>query len=447
MKISKTSFFFILVLGYNFNFSVKKKNKIIIKKIHKKKHNQPTQKNDQILKPQSSEPIIETKKLSFKEKFINFFKNLWNLIKNFFQKIKELLGFVKPKENEKTNKERLLVKIVTTAHVKGNLINQTFDINGVLMAKKKEAISIPTKLENFQITYILPEYVSWVKKDTKLVEFDVKQLEIQYEKNKEQIGSLQEVYDKEQELLNKGGLSKKEVLDVESRLNKLLIEQEMIEDQISHKIIKAPFDGIISRPEKNETGQNARTKRGDLFIIHDSKNLLLEGYINGTIFDEILIGDEAVVTIFHNQNQVLKGKVISKELFSEQNTGLYKILINVQVESNNNLIGQPAQSIIKSKKTTFLTKIPEKSIFFDNGQMAVFIIIKNQAVKRNIVVQKADGKFVYVTGLPEECTIVTDEANVLNNGDFVKANKIINIEKDIEDEDKKDEISSEKKEG
>jgi hypothetical protein len=426
MKMLKICIFFFSMNFFNNVLSVKKK---IIKKKSFSKKNQLINKSS--LSKDSHDLNINnlSKKSSLIEVISNFFKKIWQLIKDFFKRIKNLLG--KKEENKTVEKEKLLLKIVTTANVKGQLINEVFNVNGILMAKKKEAISIPAKMENLKMIYVLPDHINYVKKDTKLVEFDVKQLEIQYKKNQEQIDILQDIQNKEQQLLEKGGISKKETLEIESRLNKIVLEQEVLQDQLSNTIIKAPFDGIISRPEKNETGQNVRIKRTDLFIIHDPKTLLMEGYINGSIFEEISLGDESIVTIFHNKNQIVTGKVITKELFSEQNTGLYRILISIDVESQNNLIGQPAQAIIKSKKTTYLTKIPEKSIFFDNGKMAVFIIIKHQAIKRNIVVEKAEGQWVYVTGLPQECVIITDEANVLNNGDFVKPNKILNIEDDI----------------
>jgi hypothetical protein len=103
---------------------------------------------------------------------------------------------------------------------------------------------------------------------------------------------------------------------------------------------------------------------------------------------------------------------------------LFKVLIHLEVDANNHLIGQPAQGSLKTKKTMYLTKVPEKAVFFDRGQMAVFIIIDNQAVKRVVQVERSDNDHLYVSGLPESCTLITDEANVINNGDLVQENSI-----------------------
>ena len=360
---------------------------------------------------------------------VRFVKALWQLIKNFFNGIKNLFIrifsiFKKKSETKDITKERVLVKVITASKVKGTLINKTHEINGYLLSAKREAISIPHRMENLKLTYILPEAITFVKKDTILAEFDVTSLEIQYKYNQEQIGALTEIQEKEKALLASGGVSKKETLDIESRLNKVLSEQEMLEEQINNKIIRAPFDGYVARPEKNEVGQNARTKRGDLFIIHDLKNLLMEGYISSSIYPDVFVNDEVTVTVFHNTPQILKGKIKNKEQFSEQNTGLFKVLIEIPLETMNNLIGQPAQGVLKTKQTIYLTKVPEKAVFFDRGQMAIFMIIDNQAVKRVVNVEKSQDDWLYVSGLPQECTIITDEANVINNGDLVQENKI-----------------------
>jgi len=135
----------------------------------------------------------------------------------------------------------------------------------------------------------------------------------------------------------------------------------------------------------------------------------------------------------------IKGKIINKEEFSDQNTGLYKILIEIPMENNNNFIGQPCEALIKSKKNIYLAKVPEKSVFFDNGQMAVFIIIDNHAIKRNVIVEKSDNNYLYVSGLPESFTLITDEANVLNNGDIVMANKIYENKNNLKNKNKKTE--------
>ena len=381
-------------------------------------------------------PIMEKKTSpSFKQKIVDFFWSIIQAIKNLWNKIKQLLIDLWNKLTKKkvevvaNKKERIMVKTVTTASIEGNLINKTNDINGYLMAKNRLAISIPYRMENFKIKKIIGDDISFVKKDDVLVEFDVTSLKIQYKYNKEQINDLEEIAKKEKELLETGGLSKKESLEIISRLNKIQSEQALLQDQIKSSIIKAPFDGVIIRQEKNELGQNARTKRGDLFILQNNTNLLMEGYISSNIFDEVNLGDEVVVNIFLKNSQSLQGKIINKEEFSDQNTGLFKIIIEVPVEQNNNFIGQPCQALIKSKKSVYLAKVPEKSVFFDNGQMAVFIVIDNHAVKRNVVVENSEDEYLYVSGLPKKFVLITDEANVLNNGDLIMANKIASSSK------------------
>jgi multidrug efflux system membrane fusion protein len=360
-------------------------------------------------------------------KMMGFFKALWSLIKNFFMKIKTLILKIftrKKVSQDNITKERVLVKIITASKVQGKLINKTHEINGYLLSAKREAIAIPQRMENLKINYVLPEDISFVKKNTILVEFDVASLEIQYKYNQEQIASLKEIKEKEDALLASGGVSKKETLDIESRLNKVMSEQEMLEEQINNKILRAPFDGYVLRPEKNEIGQNARIKRGDLLVIHDCKNLLMEGYISAGIYNDVFVNDEVTVTVFQDIPQILSGKIKNKEQFSEQNTGLFKVLIHIPLETTHNLMGQPAQAILKTKQTIYLTKVPEKAVFFDKGQMAVFMIIDNQAVRRVVNVEKAQDDWLFVSGLPQECTIITDEANVINNGDLVQENKI-----------------------
>jgi hypothetical protein len=408
-----------------------------IKKFNKIKKTLGSKVKGQIIKHDLKKPQSHPTKISFKQKIINFFTMIWETIKNLWKKIKELLmalwnKIFKKKEKIITNKkERIMVKTVTTSQIEGVLINKTNEVNGYLRAKNRLAISIPYRMENFKIKKILPDNISWVKKGDVLVEFDVNSLKIQKKYNQEQINDLEEIASKEKELFQTGGLSKKESLDIISRLNKVKSEQDLIDDQLRSAVIKAPFSGIITRPEKNEIGQNARTKRGDLFILENNKNLLMEAYISSNIFDEVHIDDEVVVNVFLKNPQSLKGKIVNKEQFSDQNTGLFKIIIEIVVEENNNFIGQPSQALIKSKRNVYLAKVPEKSVFFDNGEMAVFLVIDNHSVKRNVVVENAEDNFLYVSGLPKKFILITDEANVLNNGDLIMANKTYGAPKTV----------------
>jgi hypothetical protein len=186
-------------------------------------------------------------------------------------------------------------------------------------------------MDNFKIDYILPDNITFVKKGDVLVKFDVQSLLIQKNKNQEQISMLKEIYEKEKTLVEAGGISRKEALDIASRLNKVEMEQEIIEDQLKYKEIKSPSDAIVTRPEPTNRNQNARIKRTDLFVLYNPKTLIMECYISPSVYDEIFVNDAVDVTVFHKTTINLKGSIINKEQFSEQNTGTYKILISIYI--------------------------------------------------------------------------------------------------------------------
>ena len=418
--------------------SISKTTKKVGKKVLDRKIISSSEKQKRASKEEKKTNIITTspnEENYYNRKLEGKVKSIWQFIKNLFLKFLEsckkfyllIKNFInrkilkKKEENPKDKYEEILVKFVNTRDFIAKPGKPLYHATGLVTADQRTFISIPNKMEGLEIINILPRNVNMVKKGDILAEFSVEHIKIQAANNGKYIQDLEQMYIEEKTVLESGGMARKEFFDTASKLEKAKGEQELMEYQINNSKITAPFDGIIQRLESSEKGQNSRNKR-DLFILSNPDSLIIEAYLPQRLYTQIVLDSEVKITFPYGEIEKFQGKVIAKEPFTDNNVGVFKIFIQFAPKNNHNFIGQSVSLKLRGLGEEYYMQIPEKSVFFDGGNMCVFIIQQNQAIRRNIKIVKSKKGVVTITGLDRKASIIVDEANVINNGDFVAPN-------------------------
>jgi RND family efflux transporter MFP subunit len=259
-------------------------------------------------------------------------------------------------------------------------------------------------------------------KGSKLLEFDVRSLEIRILKIKESIFNmrmnyLSDILSQESLLVGKStGI--KDTVYRKIKANVGLTNSEFELKELQHEkrksMILAPFNGKLARV-KIQKGQ--QVKAGDeLFTIYSFDDLYVEAKILETDIDLLRIGQEANIYTL-SSNQIYKSDLIEVDPLVDEN-GL--INVKLHLRKNKDLMPGMNSSVSIYVPTKKSLVVPKSSVVMIDGKKVIFTVENNLAKWNEVILGKDNGREVEVReGLKDGDIVITRNNSIITHGSSV----------------------------
>ena len=185
------------------------------------------------------------------------------------------------------------------------------------------------------------------------------------------------------------------------------------EEKLKKYIIKAPFDGIITR---SYTDIGAFINPGSPIIdfIRDGE-MEIELSVSTSEIDLINLNDSVVLS---NSNNVFSGKIVRKSEFVNNNTQNISVFASVKNAENSLYSGMYLDAKIINKSNEKLVKIPRRAVFNENKVFTIDRENKLEIKTLNIISYQDD--FVVVDNLKNGTIVVKEPLIEESEGTKVK---------------------------
>ncbi len=185
------------------------------------------------------------------------------------------------------------------------------------------------------------------------------------------------------------------------------------EEKLKKYIIKAPFDGIITR---SYTDIGAFINPGSPIIdfIRDGE-MEIELSVSTSEIDLINLNDSVVLS---NSNNVFSGKIVRKSEFVNNNTQNISVFASVKNAENSLYSGMYLDAKIINKSNEKLVKIPRRAVFNENKVFTIDRENKLEIKTLNIISYQDD--FVVVDNLKNGTIVVKEPLIGESEGTKVK---------------------------
>ncbi|MCO7128203.1 biotin/lipoyl-binding protein [Sporolactobacillus shoreicorticis] len=181
------------------------------------------------------------------------------------------------------------------------------------------------------------------------------------------------------------------------QLNQLYNQQE--------EELKAPFPGVISITNDDETGQAQYSL--------SSSEMEAQSSVSEYDYDKLHSGAEATVKALANgKKQTTTVKFLAKipaKAMSKKNFSMYDFTVPVD---HRFMVGQSVQIVIPQKQI----KLPSQTILNEKGQTIVYLVIHGKAKRHAVKVEKQNGFYFLKSGLQPGQHIVANPDKRLKDG-------------------------------
>jgi membrane fusion protein, multidrug efflux system len=276
---------------------------------------------------------------------------------------------------------------VTVAEVKPSTIEKYIDITGVVMplkeAQLKAEITGSYNLKTNPLTGKAFALGDKVNIGTEIVELVDKEYENNIKLNslKLNLDITKQVYDKQQSLYEKGGVTLSELKNAEINFINANYSYEDALLRLDKMHVKAPFTGVIIDLPYYTPGNRTETN-ASIVKIMDYSSLLLEVYLPEKTIGETKPGLPVNITNYTIPNDTLPGKITQLSPAIDAETRSYKGFIQID---NSKLKLRPGmfvkgEVVVASADNTIV--VPKEIIITKQRGNSVFIVDKGIAYER-----------------------------------------------------------------
>lgn len=143
------------------------------------------------------------------------------------------------------------------------------------------------------------------------------------------------------------------------------------QDPLPRLKLKAPIDGVVSESLVIEGA--AVEPHQKLFTVLNPNQLTVKGFVSPEDSPNLRAGLGVTILKMQNQEIQLHSKLDRINPSLDPNNRAIAILSNIQPESGWPSVGEPVRMIVDVSTLEPLIAIPEKAIFYDGDQAAVFV--------------------------------------------------------------------------
>lgn len=263
-----------------------------------------------------------------------------------------------------------------------------------------EAGAVIIRLEN-------QEHVNSISMETKTMQVDIAE--------KEWKGN--------QILLDKGGVTEKDVLNSESNYLSAKLSLEDAKIKMDQLTIKAPFKGVIVKLPYFTP--NVLVNSGEVMLgVMDYSQMYMEIELPENTISKVNVGQNVLITNYNIKSDTLEGKVTQLSPAINEETRTFSGFITINNPELKLRPGMFAKGDIITQQKDSVLAIKKEIISSRRNQAVVYAVERNMAIEKYITTGISDDVYIeVVNGLTEGEKIVTKGYEWLRNRSRVKIMK------------------------
>jgi HlyD family secretion protein len=203
-------------------------------------------------------------------------------------------------------------------------------------------------------------------------------------------------------------LSRSEAADSEARKN-LIVAQNTLDYHLARledTVIKAPFDGLIVRRDR-EPG-DVVVPGSSIFLLISTQELWVRAWVDETEMEKLVPGQEARVIFRSEPGRPFPGEVARLSRETDRETKEFLVDVRVKSLPQNWAIGQRAEVFIKTAGKKDVVLLPARFILKENDSAGVFVEAQGKAVWRPLKIGLSGKENVEILeGLHPGDTVIT----------------------------------------
>lgn len=256
-----------------------------------------------------------------------------------------------------------------------------------------------------------------------LLQVDAEIARLNMEQAAEQLENARIDYQTAQNLVEKGGASRADLLRARSALRGAEARYEQAMKAFEDCSITAPISGLIAQKEAAASLGNYLSPGMRIARIADLSALRLEVSVGEGLIGLVQEGAEAKVTVPAACDQkVFDAEVVAVAAGSNPETGSYQVAIEWQNECNEGIkSGMSAEVSITPQSEEALTIIPSAAVLNRQGENIVFVAEGDQAAQRTLRIGRRYGNRLEVLeGLEPGDLLIISGTTSLSDGDRIQ---------------------------
>jgi RND family efflux transporter MFP subunit len=227
-------------------------------------------------------------------------------------------------------------------------------------------------------------------------------------------------YEKQQALFEKGGVTKREVVNAERNLVSARKSYENAQINLAKMSVETPITGVIT--ELPYYSYSVRVEQGQEMVgIMDYHKLVLDITLPATAFGRVQAGQKSLITNYASSEDTITGKVTQLSPALDVNTRSFKGRISIDNKDGLLRPGMFVNSDIVVEEKDSVLAVPPEVVLSQMGGKYVFVLDGETARKR-IVQTGLEGKSrIEITdGLNVGEQVVIEGFETLRDGSKVK---------------------------
>lgn len=203
-------------------------------------------------------------------------------------------------------------------------------------------------------------------------------------------------------------LSRSEAADSEAQKN-LIVAQNTLDYHLARledTVIKAPFDGLIVRRDR-EPG-DVVVPGSSIFLLISTQELWVRAWVDETEMEKLVPGQEARVIFRSDPGRPFPGEVARLSRETDRETKEFLVDVRVKSLPQNWSIGQRAEVFIKTAGKKEGVLLPSRFIIKENDSPGVFVEVQGKAAWRPLKIGLSGKESVEILeGLHPGDTVIT----------------------------------------
>lgn len=248
-----------------------------------------------------------------------------------------------------------------------------------------------------------------------LARLDGDRLRLEMERSLANLKKLQQEYDRNVELYEKGLVSSGAFEGIKYELDALQAAYKLAKLEYSYTEIEAPIDGVIS--ERLIKVGNTISANDPVFRITDMEPLLGYLFVPEKEFRRLKPGQPAQVSVDAIPGQTFDASILRVSPVVDPETGTFKVTLAVTDPDNRLKPGMFGRFQIIYERRENVLLIPRMAVLEDDAEKTVFVVEDGVARRRDVETGYSRGENVEVLkGLSEGESVITLGQTGLKDG-------------------------------
>jgi membrane fusion protein (multidrug efflux system) len=314
-------------------------------------------------------------------------------------------------DKKKDGEEVLPVPVEVISPFRGDVFAM---YSGTASLETEEEALIVAKVGG-EVTELLVEEGDRVKEGDILARLDGDRLRLEMQRAYANLKKLQQEYDRNVELHDKGLVSAGAFEGIKYELESLKAAYNLARLEYSYTDIRAPIDGVIT--ERFIKVGNTISANDKAFQITDMDPLLSYLFVPEKEFRRLKPGQSARMTVDAIPGEVFDASILRISPVVDPETGTFKVTLAIVDPSTRLKPGMFGRFQIIFDQRQNVLLVPRVAILEDETQQSVFVVEDGVAKRRTIQTGYSMGENIEVTGgLSGDETVITLGQTGLKDG-------------------------------